>query len=181
MAAIKQLFFFVICFFMYAEARANPWGLILGSSGYLGEFVAGSYYKFNERHEMDLSLGTFTLHYTRAQFNVGYLYTPFKEDFGQEGTQWSLIDFGASLSFALDRDNYFLKSPVQYPQTNYYDQTKDRAALQVGTTMYAFKDQFSIRYFVSLLTVGGVAFFNNKEGYNQYLSSGLTLKFSLPF
>lgn len=178
MASIKWFGIFILLILWSMKSFADPWGVQVGSSGYLGEFVAGGYYKFTDRHEMEFSLGTYTLKKTHAQLNLGYQYTPFKEQIGEE-THWSVVDFGLSLSFALDHDTYFLRSPVQYPQTNYYDQTRDRAGLQLGTTLYAFQDQFSIRYFVSLLTVGAVAFFNNREGYNQYLSSGLTLKLSL--
>jgi hypothetical protein len=181
MAALKAVLIFISVILGTCEALAEdrgPWGIVTGAAGYQGEFFAGGLYRFNERHTMVMTLGTFTLDYTRAQLNVGYVYSPYEMNLS-EHTRWTVLDCGVSLSFALDRDNYFLKSPVQYPQSNYYDQTKDRAALQIGTSLEPFDGGISIRYFVSLLTVGGVAFFNNREGYRQFLSSGISLKFPL--
>jgi hypothetical protein len=181
MAALKAVLFFFLVILGTCKTFAEelgPWGVITGSAGYQGEFFAGGLYRFNDRHTMVVTLGTFTLDYTRAQLNVGYVYSPY-EMAVHEQTRWTMLDCGVSLSFALDRDNYFLRSPVQYPQTNYYDQTKDRASLQIGTSLEPFNGAISIRYFVSLLTVGAVAFFNNREGYRQFLSSGISLKISL--
>lgn len=178
MASLRDFLCLVFLLTTKLAYAVGPWGVVAGSSGYQGEFFAGGVYRFNQRHSMVVSLGTFTLNYMRAQLNVGYVYSPFEMEIDPQ-TQWSVLDFGASLSFALDRDNYFLRSPVQYPQTNYYDQTKDRAAFQVGTTIYPFNGDISLRYFISLLTIGGVAFYNNQEGYRQFLSSGISLKIPL--
>lgn len=163
---------------MNAEAISS-WGMVTGSSGFQGDFFAGGYYRFNPRHTLAISIGSYTLDFVRAQLNVGYVYTPFEFTGGSENISWSVIDGGVSLSFALDHDYYFLKDPVQYPQENYYDQTRDRGALQLGTSLSFYGGEITVRYFVSLLTIGAVAYFNNREGYRQFLSSGISVK--IPF
>lgn len=181
MVTLKAVLIFLVIILgttvTFAE-EPGPWGIVTGAAGYQGEFFAGGMYRFNERHTMVVSLGTFTLDYPHAQLNIGYVYSPYAMDV-YEHTRWTVLDCGVSLSFALNRNKYFLKSPVQYPQENYYDQTRDRAALQIGTSLEPFDGAISIRYFVSLLTFGAVAFFNNQEGYRQFLSSGISLNIPL--
>lgn len=181
MGALK--FIILVCLLPSTSIALVPeeknWGVVAGSSGYQGEFFAGGIYRFNPRHTMALTLGSYTLGFVHYQLNVGYIYSPYEMKFDDGHILWSVADFGASLAFAIDHNHYFLKSPVQYPEETYYDQTRQRAAFQIGTTLSPFDGGVSIRYFVSLLTIGAIAYYNNREGYRQFLSSGISLK--IPF
>ena len=122
-------------------------------------------------------VGTYSIeaedHY---QLNFAYRYTPWAVPFDK--VQWRPFQIGLVGLHSLDYNRYFLRSPVQYPQDNYYEQTLIRLGLELGQHWVVEDYSIGLSYYFRLLDNGFVALYNNtQKDLQYYTSSGLGITY----
>lgn len=152
-------------------------GLLVGTGGLQGKVSGGVVYGFAENHSLMLSAGQYSLNGGHGtQLNFGYRYLPWHLEYGDFG--WSPVGVGLVSLYALDRDDYFTKSPSKYPSEGYYEQTGLRFGLEFSSEGYALNRSVRLLYKFILLDSAIVALVNNDGKYAQYFySAGLELQY----
>jgi len=95
--------------------------------------------------------------------------------------QWRFLNFGAGFIYALidlKSNNYFSKSPRNYPDSDYYEQTALRGVLELSTQVYFLRPGIEVGYYLRLLDKGIAAYYNSTNNdLRYYTSSSLALIF----
>lgn len=166
------LFVFLLSF----SAKAD-WRLIFERAGFLGAYSGGFSYQWNERHATDLSLGSYSNDGVKYyQTNISYRYSRWSVPW--ENRNWIPIQIGVFTIRSLDKHNYFVKSPSEYPSDGYYDATAFRWGLLYGTALEFPESHFGIAYYIKILDNGIIALYNNSQmDLQYYISSGIGLHY----
>lgn len=95
-----------------------------------------------------------------------------------EQNSWEPVQIGFFVLRSWNQDKYFLRSPTQFPDDNYYSQTLFRLGLEWGMS-YTLEDiDLSLSYRFRILDNGLIALYNNSgKDLQYYTSSGLGLQF----
>lgn len=149
----------------------------LERAGFFGHSSLGGGYEWSRTHSLEFLIGAYPNDgHDNYQLNLAYRYSRWSVPF--ELIDWKPLQIGFFAMRSWDNDNYFLRSPNEYPQDNYYEQTIVRFGLEVGTTVFLTDTNFALAYRLRFLDNGLVALYNNtNKDLQYYTSSGLALQF----
>ncbi|MBL7545083.1 MAG: hypothetical protein JNL11_14795 [Bdellovibrionaceae bacterium] len=113
-------------------------------------------------------------HYT--QVNFGYRYSRWQYNIDDKTLH--PLQMGIFTTRTLDYKAYFLESPSQYPEKNYYDETRLRWGFEFGSALTFWSTRFELAYLVRIIDSGLVAVLNNSnKDLQYYISSGVSLRY----
>lgn len=167
----------MIVFFLSSNSRAE-WNALLGTAGFFGQYYLGGVYQFGNSFQSELSVGSYVIEgESNWQLNGVLRYTC--KEFAGSFVRWRAIGFGAGFIYAfidLKSNNYFSRSPKQYPDSEYYEQTAFRGLLELSTAVYLPDGSIGISYYLRFLDKGLAAYYDDsKNDLRYYTSSGLGL------
>lgn len=128
----------VSAFIILSSASSHAqWGAITQYAGFLGKYAVGPTYDFNDRHMASYLLGGYQIDKNYYyQSSLLYRYSRWTEALGDYN--WRPLQIGLFMTYAMNNTRFFTRSPSIYPAKNYYEQTKLRYGVEVGTDI-AFK------------------------------------------
>lgn len=146
-------------------------------AGFLGSYALGVGYETESRHAFEGSIGTYS-NDGKNQYQTNLLYRYSGWEITGNNKTWRPLQVGVFTIRSWDRENYFTKSPDQYPYEGYYDFTAFRAGLEVSNTLIFNQSRIAISYRFRILDNGIVAVYNNShKDLQYYISSGLALSY----
>lgn len=175
MGNVKELIF--VFFLAYTSWAKADWQFTFNRMGFLGEFGVGMIYDWENPHSMEVSIGSYKTKYQNEwQTNIAYRYSKWHIDRGEK--VWTPIQFGFFTVRSLDSEEYFIRGPDQYPESNYYDQTALRWGIEFGSALKFKSSGISIAYYFRILDTGIIALYNNgRKDLQYYASSGLSARY----
>lgn len=168
----------VSAFIILSSASSHAqWGAITQYAGFLGKYAVGPTYDFNDRHMASYLLGGYQIDKNYYyQSSLLYRYSRWTEALGDYN--WRPLQIGLFMTYAMNNTRFFTRSPSIYPAKNYYEQTKLRYGVEVGTDIAFKKYPLNIGIYMRWLDVGLVALFNNQQRDQQfYFSSAVSLQY----
>lgn len=176
MVHFKTLAFFFAPLFFSFYAQAD-WRLSFERAGFFGSYSGGFGYQWDQRHSTDLTLGVYSNDGVKYnQINFSYRYSRWTIPW--ENKNWIPAQVGVFTVRTLDRHNYFVRSPSEYPTDGYYDATAFRWGFLYGMALEFPDSHFSVAYFVKILDNGIVALYNNSNmDLQYYISSGIGFQY----
>lgn len=175
MVHAQTLILFLILAFSNSRAHAE-WHLIFERAGFMGSYSLGVSYEW-EKHAADLSIGAYSNEGVKYyQSNIAYRYSHWEVPW--ENRIWIPVQIGVFTVRSLDRKNYFVKSPSEYPSDGYYDATAFRWGFLYGTAIEFPESHFSVAYYIKVLDNGLIALYNNSRmDLQYYISSGIGIHY----
>lgn len=151
---------------------------MLGTSGFFGQYYLGGAYKGGESFQAEVSVGSYVIEgETSWQLNGAFRYTV--QELGWSAVQWRFLNIGVGFAYALidlKSNNYFSKSPRNFPDSDYYEQTALRGILELSTQVYFPKQHIEVGYYLRLLDKGISAYYSSTNNdLRYYTSSGLAV------
>lgn len=144
----------------------------------MGTYALGGGYTFeNPKHAVEFLIGVYDGG-EEEYFQTNILYRYSRWEIDRVDRKWYPLQMGVFTVRTWDQDNYFLKSPSQYPADNYYESTAFRWGFELGATVLFIPSQISLSYRLRVIDNGIVALYNNGNKDLQYFtSSGLALQY----
>ena len=173
----KYLLSLVLVFFT-STASALNWDVSAQHAGFMVELSLGVGLE-NEAHwfGMDLSVGGArdTDGSVVSQYNLKMRFMPWTWDTSRYG-KWDFPYFGIQAMYSRAGD-FFYKSPGQYPEGDYYDETSLRTGIFLGLAWN--KGPWSVFYEVVLIDTDVIAQYNTRSAleYEQLLSSAVGIRY----
>lgn len=154
--------------------------MLLGTSGFFGQYYLGGVYKNDRSFQAEVSVGSYVIEGEAGwQLNSMFRYTAAERVWSV--AQWKILNLGIGFIYSLidlKSNNYFSRSPRHYPDSEYYEQTALRGILELSTEVYFPKPQVEVGYYIRLLDKGVGAYYNSKNNnLYYYTSAGLALIF----
>ncbi len=159
----------------------SAWSTVLGTSGFFGQYYLGGLYDNGGYFQGETSIGSYTVGgATRWQLNTMFRGIVFEHTW--DAVQWKALTLGAGFVYALidlKSNKYFSRSPREYPDSGYYEQTALRGVLELSSQIYLKKQNFSLAYSIRVLDRGIVAYNNSTNNdLRFYTSAGLAVIFN---
>ena len=165
-----------ITFFVPCDAFSQ-WGISLQHAGFLGDAAFGVSYEPYEQHYVSYLLGVYKIGGTDF-YQSSLLYRYSRWEVLVDGHKWRPVQFGTFLTYAMNNDRFFVKSPAIFPDEKYYEQTALRIGIEVGTDITFEKYPVSVGTYLRWLDAGIIAFYNNPRRDQQYyVSSSLSIQY----
>ncbi|WP_253715809.1 hypothetical protein [Bdellovibrio bacteriovorus] len=167
----------IFSFFFSLPAFSSEWRAVLERAGFLGKYALGVSYEPTLNHAVDYLLGAYQIGGENF-YQSNFMYRYSRWHVPVHGHSWRPLQMGAFMVVAMNNDRYFMKSPDQYPESNYYDFTAVRYGIEFGSTFTFFPSRLGLGYHLRVFDNGVVAIFNNSNRDLQYyISSGISLQY----
>lgn len=165
---------------MLGQSGQAEWNALLGTAGFFGQYYLGGKYKNDKAFQAEVSVGSYIIEGEAGwQLNSVFRYETAEVEWS--AARWKVVNLGIGFTYALidlKNNKYFSRTPRQYPESDYYEQTALRGILELSSEVYFPNQHIEVGYYLRMLDKGLGAYYNSKNNnLYYYTSSGLALIF----